>query len=545
MFLVIRVRGTTGVIKNIADTLDMLRLNRISHAVLVEDTPSYNGMLQKAKDYITWGEIDADLLAEIIAKRGKFTGNNKVTDEYVAENSDYKNIEELAKAVIAGEVKLMDLDIKPVFRLHPPRKGYEDIRLSVKEGGSLGYRGENGYNVRRRNAMKWKGRRLLAMALTGILLAGCGAAGQVDDYATNEGSTQEASTKTTGTESGGISKDKIKVGVLHLSDPAEGSGYTYTHDLGIQAMQQNLGLSDEQIDRKINVDDSDKEATEKAIQECVDDGCNIIFTTSWGYMDATEEMAEKYPDIYFAHGTGYKSNGKNFVNYFGRIYQARYLSGIVAGMNTKTNKLGYVAAMDSSNSEVTGGIDAFALGVYSVKPEAKIYVKVTNSWFDPDAEKAAAQTLLNMDCDVVTQHCDTEYPQTMAQEKGVYGIGYNSDMSKNAPDACLCSVIWNWGAYYTAAVQSVIDGTWDGSNYYGGMNENLVGITSLSDFCTDGTQEAVDTAKEDILSGKNGVFDGVIETNTGETVGEEGKTLDDATITGGINWYFKTVEVVE
>ena len=120
--------------------------------------------------------------------------------------------------------------------------------------------------------MKWKGRRLLAMALTGILLAGCGAAGQVDDYATNEGSTQEASTKTTGTESGGISKDKIKVGVLHLSDPAEGSGYTYTHDLGIQAMQQNLGLSDEQIDRKINVDDSDKEATEKAIQECVDDG---------------------------------------------------------------------------------------------------------------------------------------------------------------------------------------------------------------------------------------------------------------------------------
>lgn len=128
MFLVIRVRGTTGVIKNIADTLDMLRLNRISHAVLVEDTPSYNGMLQKAKDYITWGEIDADLLAEIIAKRGKFTGNNKVTDEYVAENSDYKNIDELAKAVIAGEVKLMDLDIKPVFRLHPPRK---DTKTSV------------------------------------------------------------------------------------------------------------------------------------------------------------------------------------------------------------------------------------------------------------------------------------------------------------------------------------------------------------------------------------------------------------------------------
>ena len=273
--------------------------------------------------------------------------------------------------------------------------------------------------------MKWKGRRLLAMALTGILLAGCGAAGQVDDYATNEGSTQEASTKTTGTESGGISKDKIKVGVLHLSDPAEGSGYTYTHDLGIQAMQQNLGLSDEQIDRKINVDDSDKEATEKAIQECVDDGCNIIFTTSWGYMDATEEMAEKYPDIYFAHGTGYKSNGKNFVNYFGRIYQARYLSGIVAGMNTKTNKLGYVAAMD--NSEVNRGINAFALGVQRVNKDAVVIVKRTGSWENKSEEVAAADKLIDAGADVLTCHQNRGYSIEEADRKGIYTIGYHSN----------------------------------------------------------------------------------------------------------------------
>lgn len=256
-------------------------------------------------------------------------------------------------------------------------------------------------------------------------------------------------------------------------------------------------------------------------------------------------MAEKYPDVYFSHGTGYLSNGKNFNNYFGRIYQARYLSGIVAGMNTKSGKIGYVAAMDSSNSEVTGGVDAFAFGIYSVNPDAKVYVKVTNSWYDPKAEKAAAAKLLDMGCDVIAQHCDTSYPQTMAQEKGVYGIGYNSDMSKEAPKACLCSVIWNWSAYYTSAVQSVIDGTWDGSNYYGGMNENLVGITELSGFCKEGTAEKVEEAKQQILSGENGVFDGVIETNDGKTVGKEGKTLDDKTITGGINWYFKTVEVVK
>ena len=384
-----------------------------------------------------------------------------------------------------------------------------------------------------------------------IFMAGCAVHASPDDYAVNEGyEVKGSSSKNTGSGdagggTSGIAKDKIKVGVIHLSDPAEGSGYTYTHDIGIQGMQQNLGLSDSQIIRKNNISDTDEAATRKAIQECIDAGCNIIFTTSWGYMQTTADMAEEYPDVYFSHGTGYMSNGKNFNNYFGRIYQARYLSGIAAGLNTKTNKIGYVAAMGLDNSEVTGGIDAFALGIYSVNPDAKVYVKVTNSWYDPKAEEEAARKLLDMNCDVIAQHCDTVYPQTLAQEKGVYSIGYNSDMSKEAPEACLCSVIWNWSAYYTSAVQSVIDGTWDGSNYYGGMNENLVSITPVADFAADTTQEKVNVAKQQILSGKNGVFDGVIETNTGATVGTAGKTLEDSVITGGINWYFKTVKVIE
>ena len=375
-----------------------------------------------------------------------------------------------------------------------------------------------------------------------VMLSGCGNSKSIDDYATNEG--YEQNTDVTGNGKG-IAKENIKVGVLHISDPAEGSGYSYTHDIGIQGMQENLGLSDSQIVRKLNMDDGDAKAVEKALQECVDEGCNVIFTTSWGYMKPTADMAEKYPDVYFSHGTGYMSNGKNFNNYFGRIYQARYLSGIVAGMNTKTNKIGYVAAQDSTNSEVTGGIDAFALGVYSVNPDAVIHVKVTNSWYDPAAEKAATEKLLAMGCDVMSQHCDTPYPQTLAQEKGVYGIGYNSDMSKETPKSCLCSVIWNWSAYYTSAVKSIIDGTWDGSNYYGGMSEGLVEITDLADFCVKGTQEKVDEASSLILSGKFNVFDGVMQTNDGKTVGEAGKTLDDATITGGINWYYKNVVVEE
>ena len=386
-----------------------------------------------------------------------------------------------------------------------------------------------------------------AFLLIAAVLTGCASSSPQtpDDYATNEGYTStEASAQTSDSKQTYISKDDMKVGVLYISDPSEGSGYSYTHDLGIQGMQENLGLNSDQIERKI-VDDSDAAATEKAIKECIDDGCRIIFTTSWGYMETTSEMAEQYPDVYFSHGTGYLSNGKNFNNYFGRIYQARYLSGIVAGMNTKSNKIGYVAAQDSSNSEVTGGIDAFAIGVESVNPDAKIYVVVTNSWYDPDKEKAASEQLLDMGCDVMAQHCDTAYPQTLAQDHGVYGIGYNSDMSKETPDSCLTSVIWNWSAYYTSAVKSVMNGTWDGSNYYGGMAEGLVGITDLASFAADGTQEKVDKATAAILSGENNVFDGVLETNTGDTIGSEGSTLDDATITGGINWYYRNVVVVE
>lgn len=395
---------------------------------------------------------------------------------------------------------------------------------------------------------KRKGRVFQKLALTlsaAFLLTGCNAVktGSPDDYATNKGYEQsEGDTAQKG--EGGISKDQIKVGVLYLSDPDEGSGYSYTHDLGVKGMQENLLLSDDQIERKI-VDDTDEDGTKKAIEECVSDGCNIIFTTSWGYMQVTADMAEKYPDVYFSHGTGYMSNGKNFNNYFGRIYQARYLSGIVAGMNTKNNKIGYVAAQDSSNAEVTGGIDAFAIGVESVNPKAKIYVDVTNSWYDEKKEKKASERLLSMGCDVMTQHCDTSYPQTLAQEKGVYGIGYNSDMSKETPKSCLTSVIWNWSAYYTAAVKSVIDGTWDGSNYYGGMAEGLVEITGLASFAADGTQQKVDEATAEILSGQNNVFDGVLETNTGKKIGQKGKTLDDATITGKINWYYRNVVVIK
>ena len=387
---------------------------------------------------------------------------------------------------------------------------------------------------------------LMVSTLIVSMMTGCGSKKEEETTTKTPTTTTDETAKEDNTESteglyAPIAKEDIKVGVLHITDPAEGAGYTYTHDIGIQGMQKNLGLADNQIIRKNNVSDSDEVAIQNAIEELIEEGCNIIFATSWGYMQTCAAYAEEYPEIIFSHGTGYMSNGKNFNNYFGRIYQARYLSGIVAGLKTETNKVGYVAAWGKDNSEVTGGLNAFAMGVNSVNPEAKVYVKTTNSWYDPEGEAAAADALIALGCDVLGQHCDTPNPMTAAEEAGVYGVGYNSDMSKDAPNAVLTSVVWDWSAYYTTAVESVINGTWDGSNYFGGMADGLVNISSLAEFIVDGTQEKVDEAKAKIESGDWDVFWGVIECNDGTTVGEEGKSLDDAAITGGMNWYFKNI----
>ena len=146
MIAAIRVRGTTGVKGEVADTMKMLRLNRINHVVILDENPSYKGMLQKAKDYITWGEINEETLIKVITKRGRLPGGEKVTEEFLKENTSHKNIEDVSKAVFKGE-KLEEMGIKPVFRLHPPRKGFKNVKKAYNEDGTLGYRGEDIENL--------------------------------------------------------------------------------------------------------------------------------------------------------------------------------------------------------------------------------------------------------------------------------------------------------------------------------------------------------------------------------------------------------------
>ena len=390
---------------------------------------------------------------------------------------------------------------------------------------------------------------LLALVIVVLCFAACGNTQDADQGDKTQTATIAA-----------IPKDQLKIGVIHIGDPADGSGYSYTHDLGIQGMQKNLGLSDDQIVRQLNVSDSDTTAIRNAIEDCIAQGCNVIFGTSYGYMDTMEALANEHPDVIFSHGTGYKSNGSNLNNYFGRIYQARYLAGIAAGLKTKTNKIGYVSAYGTELAETCSGINAFALGVQSVNPDAVVYVKELQSWFDPANETAYAEALINMGCDVISQHCDTANPQIAAEKAGVFGCGYNSDMTKDAPKAHLTATIWNWDVYYTAAVQAVIDGKWvEFGNYYKGVKEGLCDISPLSANCVPGTQEKIDAVKALYNDGSWDVFTGVklsfdennnviktdaaLKDNTGkEIVPAGGPSVEDSVITGSMNYFVEGVE---
>jgi basic membrane protein A len=340
-----------------------------------------------------------------------------------------------------------------------------------------------------------------------------------------------------------LAKEKIKIGVLYISDPrSEHSGYSYAHARGIEEMRQTLDLAESQILNVYNLPDMNAFEIESAMRDCIAQGVNVIIASSWGYMDTCEKLAAEFPGVVFASGSGNKFNQTNFTSYFGRIYQARYLSGIAAGRKTRTGKIGYVAAQGKDNSEVTGGINAFALGVERENPGARIYVKVTHSWFDPMGETDAARALIAAGCDVIAQHCDTSQPQIEAEKAGVWGIGYNSDMSAEAPRAALCSVVWHWGVYYTRLAQSIINGTFTTALYFGGLADDVVGLTPLApDLAAPGTAEAVETERERIKSGAFNVFEGELKTNDGRTVGAAGAALPDSEITGGINWYYHTV----
>jgi basic membrane protein A len=341
-------------------------------------------------------------------------------------------------------------------------------------------------------------------------------------------------------------KEAIKIAVIHPNEIDRNSHYDYTHYIGTLEMQRNIGLEDSQIIRKINVLDDDSILAEAAIRDSITEGANVIIVTTIGHMGVCEKLAPKFPAVIFIAGMGHHYNSTNYTGYTPRLYQARYLSGIVAGMRTQSGKIGYVAAMGKNNSEVTGGINAFAIGVEEVNPRAQIVVRVTYSWYDPMGETDAANALIAAGCDVIAAHCDTSVAQVTAQKAGVWSIGYNNDMSPDAPDSVVTSVVPLWGILYTRIMESIIDGSFTPAAHFCGLAEGGVDITPLNDrLAVPGTEAAVQAARRRIIHEGYNVFDGVLETNDGRTVGETGKTLSDDIIHSGIDWYYRNVEVLK
>lgn len=345
------------------------------------------------------------------------------------------------------------------------------------------------------------------------------------------------------------SGSEFKVGVLHINPVSSTSGYTYAHQQGILAAKNALGLSDSQIVVKDSLPDDQTDLINAAIEELIAEGCNMIIGTSFGYMEEMQAYAKQYPEIIFSHGTGYldtygEGQNNNMNNYFGRIYQVRYLSGLVAGLTTETNNIGYVVARGTDTAECTSGVNAFALGVQAVNPEAKVHVMVLNSWFDPTNEKGFADTLIdNYNCDVVTQHCDTEGPSLSAKEHNVYSIGYNSDMALAVADkgverdpSVLTSVLWNWGAYYTKAIETAMKcfdeqgnfvsiAAWkEFGNYYGDYTDGLYELAPLSENCAEGTAEIV-ALVEEMMSKGTSEWDVFTNKALSFTKGEDGKYI--------------------
>ena len=338
-----------------------------------------------------------------------------------------------------------------------------------------------------------------------------------------------------------VPKDQLKVGVIYIGDVID-LGYTYAHHQGTLAMQQALGLSDDQILIQKNI--AEDSSFETAARELIDQGCQVIFGTSFGFMDYMEELAEEYPNVIFSHCSGYKSNDTNFNNYFGRIWEARYLSGIAAGLKAKeigNNHLGYVAAF-TSIPEVVYSLNAYYLGAKSVNPDVTMTVKETGSWYDPTKERQAADALIAAGCGILSQHCDTTGPVVACEENGLFAVGYNADVTDVAPKAYLTAPIWNWSAYVTDAVQQVIDGTWQSENVLMGMSDGLVDIAPLTSNCAPGTAEAVEAARAQILDGSFGVFVGPISDNEGNVQVAEGQTLTPGEILG-VLWFAEGITV--
>ncbi len=333
-----------------------------------------------------------------------------------------------------------------------------------------------------------------------------------------------------------VTKETTSVGLI-LNGSASDKSWSQSHVEAMAVTAEKLNL-DTICRENITVDTFAATA-----EELIGMGCEIIIANSLAFADAIVPVAEQYPDIYFFHAAGV-TEGRNLATYFGRIYQIRYLCGIVAGLQTKTNEIGYVAAFPYS--EVNRGINAFALGVRAVNPEAEVYVSWSESWEDDNAAAQATEKLLEgRNIDIITLHTDSNAPLDIAEQRGVMSIGYNLDNSAHYPENYLTAAVWDWEDFYSPYILKCLQGKFEGEHYWEGIYTGTVSLAPLTDNVDEGIAQVVQQYSDRLNSGTFDVFYGPVTDNCGNLRIAEGESMTDDTMLNSFDWYVEGVVLID
>ncbi|WP_264210642.1 BMP family ABC transporter substrate-binding protein [Leisingera thetidis] len=330
-------------------------------------------------------------------------------------------------------------------------------------------------------------------------------------------------------------QDKTKVGFVYVGPVGDG-GWTYEHDQGRKAVEAEFGDQVETVyvESVAEGPDAERVMTQMALQ-----GADLIFTTSFGYMDPTINVAKKFPDVKFEHATGYK-RADNVSTYSARFYEGRAVQGTIAGHMTESNIVGYIGSYPIP--EVVRGINSAYIHAKKVNPDVEFKIVWAFTWFDPAKEADAAKVLIEQGADVILQHTDSTAPQAAAQAAGnVYTFGQASDMAEYAPKPRVSSIIDDWAPYYIARTKAVMDGTWESVDTWDGIGAGMVGIGEISDAVPAEVKEAALAIKDAIASGEYHPFTGPLNKQDGTPWLAEGETADDGTL-AGMNFYVEGLE---
>jgi basic membrane protein A and related proteins len=336
-----------------------------------------------------------------------------------------------------------------------------------------------------------------------------------------------------GFASSASAQEKKKVCFIYVGSKTDG-GWTQAHDIARQALQKAL---DDKIDTPFLESVPEGPDAERAIERMARSGCAMIFTTSFGFMDATVKVAAKFPDIKFEHATGFKS-AENLATYNSRFYEGRYIQGQIAAKMSKKGLAGYIASFPIP--EVVMGINAFELGAKSVNPDFKLKVVWANTWFDPGKEADAAKALVDQGVDILTQHTDTTAPMQVAAERGIMAFGQASDMIAAGPKTQLTAIIDSWAPYYIKRTQAMLDGSWKSEQVWDGLKDGILTMAPYTNMPDDVKAMAEETEAK-IKSGELHPFTGPINRQDGSAWLAAGEKPEDSVLLG-MNFYVEGVD---